>query len=62
VQKVRDDAYKIGLWGDINISATFNVGGLTPYIDDEDKGIEDLRANPLQGERLMRSKLQNPTS
>jgi len=33
----------------MNIYATFNVGDLTPYIEDEDEGIEDLRANPLQG-------------
>ena len=44
-----DNAYKIKLWDDMNIYATFNVGDLTPYIEDEDEGIEDLRANPLQG-------------
>ena len=42
------DAYKIELLGDMSISTTFNVRDLTPYIEDEDKGIEDLRANPLQ--------------
>ena len=33
----------------ISISATFNVGDLTPYIEDEDDNIGDLRENPLQG-------------
>jgi len=41
----------------MNISTTANVRDLTPYIKDEDEGIEDLRGNnPLQG-RLMQSKL-----
>jgi len=33
----------------MNISATFNVRDLTPYIEDEDEDIRDLRVNPLQG-------------
>jgi len=56
VQKVGDNACKIELLSDMNISAIFNVKDLTPYIEDEDKGHEDLRVNPLQGGRLMRSK------
>ena len=35
--------------GDINISAAFNVGDLTPYIEGKDENIGDLMANPLQG-------------
>jgi len=48
VQKVGDNGYKIELPSDINISATFNVGDLTHYIEDEDQNHEDLKANPLQ--------------
>ena len=33
----------------MNISATFNVGDLNPYIEDEDEDIGDSRENPLQG-------------
>jgi len=49
VQRVGDNAYKRELLGDMNISTTFNVEDLTPYIEDEDEGNEDLRENPLQG-------------
>jgi len=49
VRKVGDNAYKIELMGDMNISATFNVRDLTPYIEDEDEGHEDFRENPLKG-------------
>ena len=62
VQKVGDNAYKFELSGDMNIFVTFNVRGLSSYIEDEDDGNEDLRENPLQGGRLMQSKSNNPTS
>jgi len=44
---VGDNAYKVELLGDMNISATFNVGALTPYIEDEDEDIGDMMENPL---------------
>lgn len=45
--KVGANAYKLELPGDMTVSATFNVGDLSPYIEDEiDFG--DLRANPLK--------------
>ena len=49
---------------DINFSVTFNVGDLTPYIEDADDGNDDLRPNPLQGrevdaERVKQSNLLN---
>jgi len=62
VQRVRDNAYKIELSDYMNISITFNIKDLTPYIEDDDDENKDLRTNPLQGGRLMRSKSNNPTS
>ena len=52
VQMVGDNGYKVELSGDMNISPTFNVGGFTPYIEVEDEGIEDLRANSLWGREV----------
>jgi len=49
MQKVGDNAYKIELAGEMNIPATFIVRDLTPCIEDEDEGHEDLRANPPWG-------------
>ncbi|PKI38029.1 hypothetical protein CRG98_041583 [Punica granatum] len=40
-----DNAYKIELPDDYNVSATFNVGDLSPYFEEEDM---DLRANPSE--------------
>jgi len=59
-----DNAYKVELLGDMNISAIFNVGDLAAYIKDENEDIGDLRANSLQGgevdaEQTMRSNLPN---
>jgi len=46
--KVGANAYKLELPGDMAVSATFNVGDLSPYIEDEiDFG--NLRVNPLKG-------------
>jgi len=47
VQKVGENAYKIELPRE-QIFATFNVGDLTSYFEDDKKQNEDLRANPLQ--------------
>jgi len=46
--KVGANAYKLELAGDMVVSATFNIGDLSPYIED---GIDfgDLRANFLKG-------------
>jgi len=59
---VGDNAYRIELLSDMNISITFDVRDLTLYIKNEDENHEDFRANPLQGERLMPSKSHNGTS
>ena len=49
VQKVEENAYRIELLGDIQVSTTFNVGNLTPYLEDDEEHDEDLRTNYLQG-------------
>jgi hypothetical protein len=46
IEKVNDDAYKVDLPGDYNISTTFNVKDLTPYLDEDDDS--DLRTNHFQ--------------
>ena len=60
MQIVADNAYKVELPGDMNISAIFNVGDLTPYIVNEDDDIEDLRANPLQGGEVDVEQIMKP--
>lgn len=48
LSKVGANSYKLELPGDMVISTTFNVGDLSPYVEDEiDYG--DLRSNPLNG-------------
>ena len=44
---VNDIAYNLELLGGMNTSSTFNVGDLTPYLEDEEQG-DDLRANHIQ--------------
>jgi hypothetical protein len=46
IEKVNDNVYKVDLPGDYNVSATFNVKDLTPYLDDDDDS--DLRTNHFQ--------------
>jgi len=48
IEKVNDNAYKVDLPSDYNVSATFNVKDLTPYLDDDDDS--DLRTNHFQPE------------
>jgi hypothetical protein len=43
---VNANAYKVDLPGDYNVSATFNVKDLTPYLYDDDDS--DLRTNHFQ--------------
>jgi hypothetical protein len=46
IEKVNDNAYKVDFPSDYNVSATFNVKDLTPYLDDDDDS--DLRTNHFQ--------------
>ena len=46
LERINDNAYKIDLPGEYNISATFNVADLSLF-DAGDEAL-DLRSNPLQ--------------
>ena len=43
-----DNAYKLQLLGDMAISATFNIGDLSPYVDDCFEDPLDFRSNSLE--------------
>ena len=45
LERINDNAYKLDLPGEYNVSATFNVNDLSPF----DVG-DDLRTNPFQEE------------
>ncbi|XP_074304655.1 uncharacterized protein LOC141639422 [Silene latifolia] len=47
VQRINDNTYKIELPGDYGVHATFNVGDLSPYLDDD--GLTELRSIPFKG-------------
>jgi len=47
IKKVNDNAYNVDPPSDYNVSATFNVKDLTPYLDDDDDD-SDLRTNHFQ--------------
>jgi hypothetical protein len=47
ISKINDNAYKIELPGEYGVHATFNVGDLSPYLDDD--GIQELRSIPFKG-------------
>jgi hypothetical protein len=51
VEKVNDNAYKVDLLGEYNVSATFNVKDLSRYLKDVDDF--DLRTNHFQLEGNM---------
>jgi len=46
LEKINDNAYKVDLPGDYQVSATFNVSDLSPYEDDDT--LSNLRANFVQ--------------
>ena len=45
LERINDNAYKLDLPGEYNVSASFNVADLTPFDADS-----ELRANPSQEE------------
>ncbi|XP_074302274.1 uncharacterized protein LOC141633751 [Silene latifolia] len=45
--RVNNNAYKVELPGDYGVHATFNVGDLSPYLDDD--GLAELRSILFQG-------------
>ena len=57
LSKVGANVYKLELPRDMAILATFNVGDVSPYVEDE-IDYEDLRSNPFKGGRMMHVKHQ----
>ena len=48
IERVGNNAYKLQLPGDMAVLATFNVGDLSPYVEDSLEDPSDLRPNPLE--------------
>lgn len=48
LQRINDNAYKIDLPGDYNVSATFNVADLKPYVPDDGDVAVDSWSSPFQ--------------
>ncbi|KAL1189313.1 hypothetical protein V5N11_014316 [Cardamine amara subsp. amara] len=46
VKRINDNAYQLDLQGKYNVSSSFNVSDLIPFVADE----SDLRSNPFQEE------------
>lgn len=66
LEKVNENAYKLEFSEDYNVSPTFNVRDLTPYLEDS-IGTEDgvaLRANPFQqrGDDVPHHRKSEPSS
>lgn len=51
LERIDESAYKIDLPREFGVSPTFNVGDLSPYLEDED--LSNLRANLKQPWRMM---------
>nr|XP_027093640.1 uncharacterized protein LOC113714042 [Coffea arabica] len=47
LERINDNAYRLDLPGEYNVSATFNVADLSPFLAGDE---HDLRANPFQEE------------
>nr|GEU35783.1 retrotransposon protein, putative, Ty1-copia subclass [Tanacetum cinerariifolium] len=47
LKRINDNAYKIELPRHYNVSATFNVGNLTPYVPTDNDVVTDSRSSPF---------------
>ena len=47
LKRINDNAYKLELPEHYNISATFNVGDLRPYVPTDDDVVMDSRSSPF---------------
>nr|GEV47197.1 hypothetical protein [Tanacetum cinerariifolium] len=47
LKRINDNAYKIELPGRYNVSVTFNVGDLTPYVPTDNDVVTDSRSSPF---------------
>ena len=48
MEKVGNNAYKLQLPRDMAVSATFNIGDPSPYVEDSTEDPSDLRSNPSE--------------
>ena len=48
IEKVGNIAYRLQLPGDMAVSATFNIGDLSLYVEDNIEDPSDLRSNPSE--------------
>jgi len=48
LEKVGSNGYKLQLPGHMAVSATFNIGDLSPYVEDNIEDPSDLRSNPSE--------------
>ena len=55
IARINDNAYKLDLLGEYNVSATFNVFDLSPF----DVGDQDSRTNPFGERGMMESKKES---
>jgi len=46
LERVNDNVYKVNLYGEFSVSATFNVADLSPYLEDDH--LANLRSNSSQ--------------
>ena len=48
IERVGDNAYKLQLPRDMAVSVTFNIGDLSPYVEDCFEEASNLRSNPQE--------------
>jgi len=63
LEKINDNAYKVGLLGEYNVSATFSVSDLSPYVASDDSRsnrLEERGNNGHHGRLNLKDPLQVP--